>query len=229
MPSSINMSVTPIPVGRKEAVTVYNSEGEIWVQLRRNVASRDDINWPAFKVALPLTPDKAELLANRLLRAARRVRAQGTPPVADAAATNGTLPSRALPAPEPAATKPRPRGTAAPMPARPKPAPPVPPLPEPGKAALRQQQRFEKLVARLQDEPETRPKTREGLLAYIRTALGKTIVAGEEAKKLQALQSRKILKIDAANNVFYPEAPKPPVPRKNSSTTRRPFPISGGL
>lgn len=59
-----------LPVGETDAVHVYSNTEGIWIQLRRLVATEDDISNPSFKVALELTPEIARLLGAELAKVA---------------------------------------------------------------------------------------------------------------------------------------------------------------
>lgn len=59
-----------IPLNATDAVHVYSNERRIWLQLRRDIPTTQDIGKPSFKVALSLTHNQAIALAKELLTAA---------------------------------------------------------------------------------------------------------------------------------------------------------------
>ena len=59
-------------VNATDAVHVYSDEDHIWLQLRRDVPTEQDIGRPTFKVALCLQPGTAHKLALELLNIADR-------------------------------------------------------------------------------------------------------------------------------------------------------------
>ncbi len=64
------MRSTTFAVNSTDAVHVYSDDHHIWLQLRRNVATEQDIGKPSFKVAMNLNVGIAEKLGNELLRLA---------------------------------------------------------------------------------------------------------------------------------------------------------------
>lgn len=63
------------------AVHIYSDVQHIWLQLRRDVPTAQDIAKPSFKVALTLTPEQAIAIAGELLTAATR---KSSPPASAA-------------------------------------------------------------------------------------------------------------------------------------------------
>jgi hypothetical protein len=66
------MRSVQLPVNATDAVHVYSDEQHIWLQLRRDVPTEQDIGRPTFKVALCLTPGTAHKLGLELLNVAER-------------------------------------------------------------------------------------------------------------------------------------------------------------
>lgn len=64
------MRFKPFAVGATDAVHIYSDAQRIWLQLRRDVPTNQDIGKPSFKVALGLTPQQAIAIAGELLTAA---------------------------------------------------------------------------------------------------------------------------------------------------------------
>ena len=60
------------PVNANDAVHVYSDDEHIWLQLRREVPTEQDIGRPSFKVALCLQPGTAHKLALELMNVADR-------------------------------------------------------------------------------------------------------------------------------------------------------------
>ena len=59
-------------VNATDAVHVYSDDEHIWLQLRREVPTEQDIGRPSFKVALCLQPGTAHKLALELMNLAER-------------------------------------------------------------------------------------------------------------------------------------------------------------
>lgn len=57
-------------VNATDAVHVYSDEDHIWLQLRRDVPTEQDIGRPTFKVAICLQPGMAHKLALELMNVA---------------------------------------------------------------------------------------------------------------------------------------------------------------
>jgi hypothetical protein len=66
------MRFVPFGVNATDAVHVYSDGQRIWLQLRRDVPTIQDIGRPSFKAALTLTPQQAIAIAGELLTAATR-------------------------------------------------------------------------------------------------------------------------------------------------------------
>lgn len=63
-----------LPVNATDAVHVFSDDQHIWLQLRRDVPTEQDIGRPSFKVALCLQPGTAHKLGLELLNVAERNR-----------------------------------------------------------------------------------------------------------------------------------------------------------
>ena len=66
------MRAVRLPVNSTDAVHVYSDEQHIWIQLRRDVPTEQDIGRPSFKTALCLTHGTAHKLGLELLNVAAR-------------------------------------------------------------------------------------------------------------------------------------------------------------
>jgi hypothetical protein len=66
--------------------------------------------------------------------------------------------------------------------------------------------RFERLVARLQNNSGPRPKKKSSLLAHISTYFGNKLTAAEQNEKANELISRGILSLDAEGKIAYAAA-----------------------
>lgn len=66
------MRAITFSVNNTDAVHVYSDPQRIWLQLRRDVPTQQDIGKPSFKAALSLTPAQAIAIAGELLTAATR-------------------------------------------------------------------------------------------------------------------------------------------------------------
>lgn len=66
------MRALPLPVSATDSVQVYSDDQHIWLQLRRDVPTEQDISRPSFKVALCLPPGTAHKLGLELLTIADR-------------------------------------------------------------------------------------------------------------------------------------------------------------
>ena len=73
------MRAWSLPLAEGARVHVYSDSAQILLQLRRTVATEQDVLAPSFKVAVCLAPVDALALAGELLSAASRIlqRAQG--------------------------------------------------------------------------------------------------------------------------------------------------------
>lgn len=72
MPAPKGMRFVPFSIGRTDAVHIYSNNEQIWLQLRRDIPTEQDIGKPSFKTALSLTPEQAIAIAGELLTAATR-------------------------------------------------------------------------------------------------------------------------------------------------------------
>ena len=70
MPAPKGMRAVPFALNATDAVHVYSDAQRIWLQLRRDIPTQQDIGKPSFKTALGLTPTQAIALAGELLTAA---------------------------------------------------------------------------------------------------------------------------------------------------------------
>ena len=66
------MRSVQLPVNGTDAIHVYSDDQHIWLQIRRNVPTEQDISRPSFKVALCLRPGTAHKLGLELLNFAER-------------------------------------------------------------------------------------------------------------------------------------------------------------
>lgn len=57
----------PIPISSTDAVHIYSDSAKIWLQLRREHPTEDDIGITSFKTALRITPTQAIAIAGELL------------------------------------------------------------------------------------------------------------------------------------------------------------------
>lgn len=64
------MRLILFPVNATDTVHVYSDDHHIWLQLRRDVPTDQDIGKPSFKAALCLTPGTARKLGLELLNIA---------------------------------------------------------------------------------------------------------------------------------------------------------------
>jgi hypothetical protein len=60
----------PIPINATDAVHIYSDSTKIWLQLRREHPTEDDIGIASFKTALRITPTQAIAIAGELLSVA---------------------------------------------------------------------------------------------------------------------------------------------------------------
>ncbi len=88
------MRALPLPVNATDAVHVYSDDQHIWLQLRRDVPTEQDIGRASFKVALCLTPGTAHKLGLELLNVAERNKDKQKAKIA------ATLVSQSKPAPK---------------------------------------------------------------------------------------------------------------------------------
>ena len=86
MPAPKGMRAIPFTLNATDAVHVYSDAQRIWLQLRRDIPTQQDIGKPSFKTALSLTPTQAIALAGELLTAAtQHQNSPATPKPAQAA------------------------------------------------------------------------------------------------------------------------------------------------
>jgi len=60
------------PVNTSDAIHVYSDDGHIWIQIRRDVPTEQDIGRSSFKVAVCVQPGTAHKLAMELMTIAVR-------------------------------------------------------------------------------------------------------------------------------------------------------------
>ena len=60
----------PIPINTTDAVHIYSDSTKIWLQLRREHPTEDDIGITSFKAALRISPTQAIAIAGELLSVA---------------------------------------------------------------------------------------------------------------------------------------------------------------
>lgn len=70
MPPKKGTRTTNIQVSGTDAIHLYCTKRELWIQLRRDVPTLEDIGATSFKAAMRLTPEQAVELAKELLTAA---------------------------------------------------------------------------------------------------------------------------------------------------------------
>jgi len=68
------MRATSYPVNASDAIHIYSDATHIWIQLRRDVPTEDDIGRSSFKVALCMQPGTAQKLGLELLNLAEKQR-----------------------------------------------------------------------------------------------------------------------------------------------------------
>jgi hypothetical protein len=66
------MRAQQFPVNASDAIHVYSDDGHIWLQIRRDVPTEQDIGRSSFKVALCLQPGTAHKLGLELMNIAER-------------------------------------------------------------------------------------------------------------------------------------------------------------
>src|SRR5687768_5674844 len=66
------MRAQQFPVNGSDAIHVYSDDGHIWLQLRRDVPTEQDIGRSSFKVAICLQPGTAHKLGLELMNIAER-------------------------------------------------------------------------------------------------------------------------------------------------------------
>lgn len=68
------MRAVQFPVNASDAIHVYSDDNHIWIQLRRDVPTEQDVGRPSFKVSLCLQPGTAQKLGLELMNIAERNR-----------------------------------------------------------------------------------------------------------------------------------------------------------
>jgi len=66
------MRAVQLPVNATDAIHVYSDDNHIWLQLRRDVPTDQDIGRSSFKVALCMQPGTAHKLGLELMNIAER-------------------------------------------------------------------------------------------------------------------------------------------------------------
>ena len=66
------MRAQQFPVNASDAIHLYSDDNHIWLQIRRNVPTEQDIGRSSFKAALCLQPGTAEKLGLELMNIAAR-------------------------------------------------------------------------------------------------------------------------------------------------------------
>jgi hypothetical protein len=66
------MRATQLPINPTDSVHVYSDDSHIWLQLRRDIPTEQDIGRSSFKVALCLQPGTAHKLGLELMNVAER-------------------------------------------------------------------------------------------------------------------------------------------------------------
>jgi hypothetical protein len=68
------MRAAQFPVNGSDVIHVYSDENHIWLQLRRDVPTEQDIGRTSFKVALCMQPGTAHKLGLELMNIAERTK-----------------------------------------------------------------------------------------------------------------------------------------------------------
>jgi hypothetical protein len=66
------MRAVQLPVNGSDSIHVYSDDNHIWLQLRRDVPTEQDIGRSSFKVALCMQPGTAHKLGLELMNIAER-------------------------------------------------------------------------------------------------------------------------------------------------------------
>jgi hypothetical protein len=66
------MRAQQFPVNASDVIHVYSDDGHIWLQIRRDVPTEEDIGRSSFKAALCLQPGTAHKLGLELMNIAER-------------------------------------------------------------------------------------------------------------------------------------------------------------
>ena len=80
----------PIPINSTDAVHIYSDSTKIWLQLRREHPTEDDIGITSFKTALRITPTQAIAIAGELLSVAAAQQKNGKAPAPPTPLVNDT-------------------------------------------------------------------------------------------------------------------------------------------
>ena len=68
------MRAVQFVVNASDVIHVYSNDNNVWIQLRRDVPTEQDIGRPSFKVALCLQPGTAQKLGLELMNIAERTK-----------------------------------------------------------------------------------------------------------------------------------------------------------
>ncbi len=68
------MRASQFPVNSSDAIHVYSDDNHIWIQLRRDVPTEQDIGRSSFKVAVCIQPGTAHKLALELMNIAEKTK-----------------------------------------------------------------------------------------------------------------------------------------------------------
>ena len=66
------MRAIQLPVNATDSIHIYSDDGHIWLQLRRDVPTEQDIGRSSFKVALCIQPGTAHKLGLELMNIAEK-------------------------------------------------------------------------------------------------------------------------------------------------------------
>lgn len=83
------MRAAQFPVNASDAIHVYSDSNHIWIQLRRDVPTEQDIGRSSFKVALCIQPGTAHKLALELMNVAERTKVKRKVTATDSVAKAG--------------------------------------------------------------------------------------------------------------------------------------------
>jgi hypothetical protein len=81
------MRLTQYPLNASDAIHLYSNDNHVWIQLRRNVPTEQDIGGSSFKVAFCVQPGTAHKMGLELMNLAEKAKAK-----AKAAAGKSTKP-----------------------------------------------------------------------------------------------------------------------------------------
>jgi len=76
------MRAVPFPVNGSDSIHIYSDATHIWIQLRRDVPTEQDIGRSSFKVALCMQPGTAQKLGLELMNLAAKRQAKAKVPAA---------------------------------------------------------------------------------------------------------------------------------------------------